>query len=167
MPLLPLLLLAPPLPAGSAGPPACVARQLSLSVDGKDGAFDGMSHSGTELSIRNTGADCTLPALPVVRFLDARGRVLPAGRRAPPGMHPGPVMVPVRLGGGHRAASDLRWVSGPVYAHSRSVRAAFVTVRIGGAVLRARCAGVLYGAAGVPLSFDQPPLRATEGMAAG
>ena len=126
-----------------------------------------MSHSGVELSIRNLGPDCALPALPKVVLLSRAGRALPAERQTPVGMHPGPVMIPVVLGGGHRAATDLRWVSGPVFPVNRSVRARFVTVRVGGAVLKAPLTAVLYGPKGRPVTFEQPPLRAMEGMPAG
>ena len=156
-----------PLPATPPSAPPCAAAQLRLSTDGQDGAFDGMSHSGVELSIRNLGPDCTLPALPKVVLLSRAGRPLPAVRQAPVGMHPGPVVMPVFVGAGHRAASDLRWVSGPVFDHNRSVRAASVTVRIGGGVLRAPLKAVLYGPTGKPVTFEQPPLRAMEGMPAG
>ncbi len=145
---------------------ACRASQLRLSLSGRDGDFNGMSHSGTELSIRNLGPDCTLPALPTIGFRDARGRTLQALRRAPVGLHPGPVMMPVRLATGHRARADLRWVSGPVYPHSRSIRPATVTVRFNGATLHAPINAVLYGEAGKTVLFDQTPLRAMEGMAA-
>ncbi len=147
-------------------PPACRVAQLRLAVDGRNGDFNGMSHSGTQLSIRNLGPDCAVTALPKVTFRDRRGRALSVTRRKPPGMHPGPVMTPVRIGGGHRATIDLRWVSGPVYPHSRSVRAASVGVQVGAGVLRAPLKAVLYGG-GDPILFDQTPARAAEGMAAG
>ncbi|WP_242182298.1 DUF4232 domain-containing protein [Sphingomonas sp. CARO-RG-8B-R24-01] len=148
-------------------PPPCRAAQLRLSLDGKDGDFNGMSHSGVELSLRNHGPECTLQALPTIAFFDARGRVLPATRRAPVGMHPGPAMLPVRISGGHRAATALRWVSGPVFPTNRALRAASVTVRIGNTSLRSPITALLYGAADQPAGFDQPPLRTMEGMAAG
>ncbi|CAN5256388.1 hypothetical protein BH09PSE3_BH09PSE3_12090 [soil metagenome] len=75
-------------------------------------------------------------------------------------------MMPVRLAAGHRATADLRWVSGPVYPHSRSIRAATITVRFGGVTLRTPVKAVLYGEAGKSVQFDQTPLRAMEGMAA-
>jgi hypothetical protein len=148
-------------------PPACRAAQLRLSVDGRDGDFNGMSHSGTALSIRNLGADCTLAKLPVIELRDARGRVLPAVRQSPPGMHPGPVMIPVRLGAGQRATMDLRWTSGPVFPANRSVIAATVALRIGHALVRSPLKAVLFGPAGKTVTFQQTPLQIAEGMAAG
>ncbi|WP_428332051.1 DUF4232 domain-containing protein [Novosphingobium sp.] len=162
MPVLAMLLLAAP--AGAL--PPCRAEQLAVSLDGRDGEFNGMSHSGTELSIRNTGPDCTLVALPVVQLRDARNRVVPAIRQAPRGMHPGPVMVPVRLAAGHRAATEIRWVAGPVFPHSRRVRATRITVKIGTGKLSAPLTATLYGNAGQPATFEQTPMHAMEGMAA-
>lgn len=125
-----------------------------------------MSHSGVELSIRNLGPDCTLPALPKVVLLARTGRTLPA-RRSPMGTHPGPAMATVILPAGHRAASDLRWVSGAVFDHNRSVRSRFVTVRLGGRALRAPLKAALYGRMGRIVTFDQTPLRVMEGMPEG
>jgi len=166
MPLIALMIAAQAL-AGAPAAPACRPAQLRLSLDGKDGAFNGMSHAGTELSIRNTGRDCTLPALPTIEFRDSRGRVLPATRSAPVGMHPGPVMLPLRLGGGHRATTDLRWVAGPVFSHNRSARAASIVVKIGTGTMRVPTTAVLYGETGKSIGFEQSPLHAAEGMAAG
>lgn len=165
MPLLALLIAAAP--AGGAALPPCRPAQLRLTADNPDGEFDGMSHSGVELSIRNVGRACALPALPLVSMLDRRGRVLPAVRQPAPRGHPGPAMVPVRLAAGHRAAIDLRWVSGPVFDRSRSVTAATVTVRIGAGAIRAPLGSTLFGPAGRPVTFDQSPAIAAEGMPAG
>jgi len=166
MPLIALMIAAQAF-TGTPGAPACRPAQLRLSLDGKDGEFNGMSHAGTELSIRNTGRDCTLPALPTIQFRDMRGRVLPAVRRAPMGMHPGPVMLPLRLAGGHRATTDLRWVAGPVFPKSRSVRATSIVVKIAGGTVRVPTSAVLYGETGKSIGFEQSPLHAAEGMAAG
>jgi hypothetical protein len=154
-------------PVASAGLPACRPDQLRLSADSRDGEFTGMSHDGVELSIRNRGRDCLLPALPLVEMRDARGRVLAARRQPPAGMHPGPVMRPVMLPAGKRAALTLRWVSGAVYDHSRHVNAARVTLRIGAGLLSAPLQAALYGQAGRQVPFEQSVARAMEGMPAG
>jgi hypothetical protein len=164
--LMSLIIAAGALTAPAALPP-CRPAHLRLSLDGRDGDFNGMSHGGTALTIRNVGPACTLPALPIVTFRDARGRALPASRRAPVGMHPGPVMLPVRLAAGHGAVAELRWVSGPVFSRNRSISTANVSVRIGGGTLRAPLRAVPYGEAGQPVWFDQTPLRAVEGMTKG
>ena len=163
MPILAMLLLAglsPPLPP-------CRLDQLRVSLDGRNGNFNGMSHSGTELSIRNIGTDCMIAALPKVQLRDARNRILPALRQVPRGMHPGPVIMPIRLAAGHRAAAEIRWIAGPVFPRSRSVRAVRISVKIGAGTLKAPLAATLYGAVGKPVTFEQTPLRAMEGMAAG
>ena len=163
MPILAMLLLAAPvLPL-----PHCRVDQLRMSLDGRDGDFNGMSHSGTELSIRNIGPDCIVAALPTVQFRDARNRIVRAVRQVPRGMHPGPAMMPVRLAAGHRAAAEIRWIAGSVFPRSRSVRAARISVKIGAGTLSAPLAATLYGAVGQPAIFEQTPLRAIEGMAAG
>lgn len=130
-----------------------------MSLDGRNGDFNGMSHSGVAVTVRNAGRDCVLPALPEVQFRDARGRVLQAVRKAPVGMHPGPVMVPVHLRAGQRVVTELRWVSGAVFDQSRSVRAARLAMRVAGRTISAPIAATLYGAAGQPVGFDQSPLH--------
>jgi hypothetical protein len=144
----------------------CSATQLRLSV-GDGGGESGMSHTGTTLSIRNVGRDCTLAALPLVQFRDRRNHILQAVRRPPMGMHPGPIMLPVHLAAGHRAEIDIRWVDGPVYATNRMLKTSRIVVRIGGGSIRAPLAATLYGEAGKTVTFDQTPARAVEGMAAG
>lgn len=146
---------------------ACRPSQLRLSLSGRDGDFNGMSHSGVELIARNIGRDCSLPALPRVIFRDARGEDLAALRRAPAGMHPGPVLVPVNLAAGHSASTELRWVSSPVFARNRSLRPATINLQLGGQILSAPVTAVLYGESGKAVAFDQTPLKALEGMPAG
>ena len=150
--------------AGAAAPspaaPACQPRQLRLSVDGGGGDLNGMSHGGTHLSIRNLGGDCRLAALPPLDLRDAQGHALPVRLRAPSGR-----TAPVVIGSGHRAAMDLRWVSGPVYPDSRSVRAAEVRVRFGAASLAAPLDATMYGPAGQAVEVERTALRAMEGMA--
>lgn len=161
--LLAMLLTTVPAPAAAA--PNCRAAQLHLSL--QDDGGGAMSHDGITVAIQNLGPDCMLPALPLIRFADARGRPLDAVRQAPVGMHPGPVLMPVRLSGGHRATTELRWVSGPVFDQNRSARAHQIFVEIGGHRLKAPLRATLYGAAGKPIGFEQPPLHRKEGMAAG
>ncbi|QJE02608.1 DUF4232 domain-containing protein [Massilia forsythiae] len=149
-------------PAAPPAAPACDPARLRLALDGRDGDFNGMSHGGTEVSIRNLGPDCSLPALLPVALYDARGVKLPVQARTAPAPRP----ARLRLGGGHRAAMSLRWVSGPVYARNRSAHVAEVRVQVGAASLRAPLDAVMYGAAGAPIALDRTPLRAMEGMAA-
>ncbi len=161
-----MLILAMLLAAPSPSLPPCRADRLRLTLDGRNGEFNGMSHSGTELSIRNIGPDCKLDALPTVQLLDLRNRPLPAVRQSPRGMHPGPVIVPIRLATGRRAATAIRWIAGPVFDQNRSVRATKLRVGIGTGTLTSRMTATLYGERGQRVTFEQPPLRALEGMPA-
>lgn len=149
-------------PAAPSATPACNPAKLRLALDDRDGDFNGMSHGGTEVSLRNLGPDCSLPALLPVAFYDARGKRLPVQARSTPAPRP----ARLRLGGGHRATMALRWVSGPVYARNRSAHVAEVRVQVGAASLRAPLDVTLYGAAATPIVLDRTPLRAMEGMAA-
>jgi hypothetical protein len=149
-------------PAHAAGAPACKPKDLRLSLDGLDGDFNGMSHGGTALVIRNLGRDCILPALVPIDFLDARGRKLPVLARAGAGARPGQV----HLAGGHRVEMTLRWVSGPVYPRNRSGHLAALLIEIGRVKLRAPLRADLYGESGKPIQVERSALRAKEGMAA-
>jgi hypothetical protein len=160
-----LILFAATMAAPAATPTtACRPDQLQLSI-GRPAGSGGAAHTGAELSIRNMGKDCLLPALPVIELRDARGRLLPALRRSPTGMHPGPVVIPVRLSGGHRAAASLRWVSSPVYARAGALRATGLIIRLGRAQLGVPFGAVLYRAGAEPARFDQAPFRVLEGLA--
>lgn len=157
--ILPVMIAACSLPALAA--PPCKSANLRLSLDGRDGELNGMSHAGVALSIRNLGPDCSLAAPPTVTLRDARGRSLRARAKAAPTAN-----ALLHLGGGHRAVMVLRWIAGPVFPDSRLVEAAEVRLRFGrfsiGTPLEAR----LYGAAGKAVEFEQGPLRVVEGMAA-
>jgi hypothetical protein len=140
----------------AAALPSCVTHQLNVSTDARQGDFNGMSHSGTLLIFRNKSRrTCTLPGLPALTFLDATGKTLPIQRRAPIGMHPGPVVLPVRLAPGKVVSTPLRWVSGPVYDHSRCPFVVSVTVAGWHVPLGAK----MCGQAGQPIWIDQPTLR--------
>jgi hypothetical protein len=154
----------PPAPLPSPILPPCKAEQLSLGFDAEGGAFDGMSHSGALLVVRNLGpAACRLAGLPTLGFKDKAGQPLPIARQPPVGMHPGPVVLPVALAVGAEATAPLRWTSGEVYSPSRCYTPATATLALdpadpGSAVVsgpvQARICGPARGA-----RFDQPPLR--------
>ena len=96
--------------------PMCEVSQLSFATDAENGNFDGMSHSGTLLVLRNLGPNaCKLEAFPPIIFSDIHGPKI--ALTAPGGkfMHPGPVMLPAIVAAGAEATSSLRWVSGAVY----------------------------------------------------
>jgi hypothetical protein len=139
--------------------PACAPADLSLATDEEGGAFNGMSHSGTLLVLRNIGPRaCTVPGLPHVVLRDAAHQPLPIRRAAPPGMHPGPVVIPVAVASGAELTAPLRWVSGPVYPHSRCYDAATLSVAVGDTMLTISQPARICGAAGKGASFTQPVL---------
>ena len=165
IPILALALAAtPPAPIPSPIIPPCKAAQLSLGFDTENGAFDGMSHSGALLVVRNLGPGaCRLAGLPQLRFKDATGQPLSIDRQAPVGMHPGPVVLPVVLAVGAEATAPLRWVSGEVYSPSRcyTPTTAALTLELAdprAAVLTAPFQGRICGPARGS-RFEQPPLR--------
>jgi Protein of unknown function (DUF4232) len=74
-------------------PASCSASQLSLGLDQEGGYFDGMSHSGTLLVLRNLGPQtCSVPAQPTLAFEDAEHHPLRVSLQAPAGIHPNPVI---------------------------------------------------------------------------
>lgn len=156
------LVVAPsqPPPALAAQLPACGPNQISWGLDGEGGQFDGMSQSGTLLVARNLGpGPCRLEALPALRFEDTAGRTLAAARRSPPGMHPGPVLLPVALAPDAEATATLHWVQGDVYDGHNCIRPTRLTVIAAGGRGRAPFAGQMCGPEGKPIPFDQPPLK--------
>ena len=98
--------------------PECSAAQLSAAVDGENGNFDGMSHSGTLLVLRNISPTaCSVAGYPALTFMDAAGKTLAIAREVPKGMHPGPVVLPVRVVPGAEVTATLKWVSGDVFSN--------------------------------------------------
>lgn len=157
MPLALMLALAVAQPTPPA--PRCRPADLQLGTDGEQGDFNGMSHGGTWIVVRNRSRRaCSVDALPRLAMQDARGRALPVARNRPVGMHPGPVVLPVRIPAGGAVATGIRWVSGPVYADSRCYDAARATLSINGATLPLALAAHLCGPAGGTAGFDQPVL---------
>ena len=74
-------------------------------------------------------------------------------------------MIPLRFYHNSSLRTDLRWVSGPVYPRSRSVRVASVAVKISGKTVTIPLTAVLYSEEGKTLFFDQTPLRKADGGA--
>lgn len=138
--------------AGATAAPAhamlYAADQLSLTVDGENGSFNGMSHSGTLLVLRNLGPEaCTVTGSPQIFFTDAAGATLPITRAVPRGMHPGPVVLPETILPEAELTSRLRWVSGEVYPHSQCFTPATLVVVIGGRKLTTPLAARICGPA--------------------
>uniref|UniRef100_A0A7V4XT75 DUF4232 domain-containing protein n=1 Tax=Acidobacterium capsulatum TaxID=33075 RepID=A0A7V4XT75_9BACT len=153
-------------------PKPCPASWLSLALDGENGTFNGMSHSGTLLVLRNLGPRaCTVPALPTLCFEDAQHHPLDVARQVPVGMHPGPVMLPVVVPPGAELTAKLRWVDGDVFGNGggSSASPAYLQVLLHGPDrgqadhndahnLSTAFHGTMFGPKGKP-KYTQTPLR--------
>jgi hypothetical protein len=140
----------------------CVGAQLSLALDDENGNFDGMSHSGTLLVLRNLGPDvCSMPARPMIGFEDGQQHPLPVVLEGTAGMHPGPVLLPVAVPVGAELTSELRWVSGDVYDNGSCVAPAVLKLTLETSVLRVNFSGrqMCGPAAGKPVGYSMTPLR--------
>jgi hypothetical protein len=152
---------SPPVaPASTARPAACRAAQLVFSLDGGNGRFDGMSHSGIALVLHNQGnTTCTLPARPEPILQDAAHRTLPSTAQPPADMPPEPA-PPLNLAPGAQAEADMRWVSGDVYDHGPCLSPAFIVLPLGtGETVSAAFAGRLCGPGGRPPAYTLAPFR--------
>jgi hypothetical protein len=144
----------------AALPASCSASQLSLGLDQQGGYFDGMSHSGTLLVLRNLGPQaCSVSAQPTLAFEDAQHQPLHVSMQTPAGMHPGPVILPVVVPVGAEVTSQMRWVSGDVYDGHNCVSPAYVTIPIGAGNLSVQFNGTLCGPAGPPPTYTMTPLQ--------
>ncbi|MBB1585077.1 DUF4232 domain-containing protein [Serratia sp. OS31] len=138
---------------------ACLAAQLAVTLDSKNGAFDGMSQNGALLVLRNTGhIACTLTRLPALRLEDAKQQPLTVERRIPRGMHPGPVLLPVAVVPGQEVASRLRWVASDAFDAGNCVTPAFVSLEMKGGTLRIPFDHMMCAAASDTAYFDLGPL---------
>ncbi len=138
----------------------CSASQLSITFDGENGNFSGMSQSGTLLVVRNIGATaCRVPALPELHFEDSAHQALSIERQVPKGMHPGPVVVPVGIAPGAEATALLHWVSGDVYDGHHCVSSATAIVQIGASEYRQTFSGHFCSPANTPATFTQAWLK--------
>lgn len=127
--------------------PDCRAEDLSFHTDEQGGNFDGMSHSGTLLILRNTGAkSCVMQAFPALVFSDGTGKLkIRAESSLPLYAHPGPVVMPVAIAPGEEAMASLRWVSGAVFDDSVCLDPTQLSVAFGGRPLRTEFHGHLCG----------------------
>lgn len=133
----------------SQNQPSCSAAQLSLALDDENGYFNGMSHSGTLLVLRNLGPNaCTVPGRPELGFEDTAHHPLPISLRLPRGMHPGPVIPPVVIPAGTEVTSQLRWVSSDAFGGNNRISPGFITLSLGRDTLRLKFTGQLFGPAG-------------------
>lgn len=132
------------------GPPACQSSQLALSLDAGDGRFDGMSHSGTMLLLRNTATvACTLPAQPQLILTDAHKQTLNIVAQQTPAAS----TSTITLAANGSATSDMRWVSGDVYDGGHCDTPARMLLTLGAQTVATAFAGRLCGAKGQPSSY--------------
>lgn len=137
----------------AAALPACAQSQLSLGFDSEDGNFNGMSHSGTLLVLRNLGPHpCQLPAFPTLGFQDESGKNLnvaarPEGKETPP-----------RLAVGAEATAVLRWVSSPVFTNGSCPQTTRLAISWPGGKLTRKLAVSICGPSDRPAIVTQAPL---------
>lgn len=112
--------------------PMCRAQELSLATDQENGAFDGMSHGGTLLVLRNQSDHaCRVAPFPQVTFADAaRDLATASSVEGARGMHPGPVVAPIVVAAGAEITSKLRWTSGQVFEHNACIHPTKLMVRV-------------------------------------
>ncbi len=129
--------------------PACTAAQILLSTDEEGGNFNGMSHSGTLLVLRNMGTSaCRLLPLAQASLLDGSGTPLGPFTTASPGarfLHPGPVVLPIAVAANAELTATLRWVSGPVFNDSLCLAPATLVLKLGDLTLKTPLQGSLCG----------------------
>lgn len=141
-----VLLLVMPLARAQQAPP-CSAGQLSLAQDPENGAFDGMSHSGTLLVLRNFGtAPCSVPAFPRLTFSDEKGPLAATATvKGAQFLHPGPVALPLTVAPGAELSTSLRWVSGEVFDQSVCIAPTHLRAELPGGAQTIPFAGRLCG----------------------
>lgn len=154
----------------SAQAPACQANHLNMALDDRNGAFDGMSQSGTVVTLKNTGSEaCTMPSVPTVQFADDKGHLLSVFRRTtvqarrpgPHGSKPMQHVVPVVLAPGAVREVTLHWVSGDVFDDSHHcVGPARLVLKVGQGEIWETFKGQICAPARSSQVFDQSPLEA-------
>ncbi|WP_321814762.1 MULTISPECIES: DUF4232 domain-containing protein [unclassified Paraburkholderia] len=124
----------------------CQPRQLALSLDDGGGDFNGMSHGGTYLMLRNRSAvACSIPARPGITFLDSHKHPLRAALQAMPGMHPGPVLLPLVIPPQATVKTSLHWVTGDVFDDTQCIDTAYLRIAIGNGAVSAPLRAHLCG----------------------
>ena len=142
---------------------SCSAGELTLSFDGRDGEFTGMSHDGAWLVLRNIGKQpCTVPRRPELRFTDELEEPVKLQLSVPPGMHPGPVLVPITLRPGEAASGTMRWVVGDVYDGGHCVAPVNASLVVEGGKVTAPFTTRVCGPAGATPQYEQAFLRLGE-----
>jgi membrane-bound inhibitor of C-type lysozyme len=138
---------------------ACTPAQLAFQLDSGDGRFNGMSHSGTALMVRNIDTlACSVPAQPLPGFANSSRQALNITARPTPGVQPASTST-ITLAPGATISSDLRWVSGDVYDGGGCVSPAFITLAIGKHTLTTDFTGHVCGPDGQPPEVTVKPFQ--------
>ena len=149
--------------AGLRTPP-CTATQLDFSLDDENGRLNTTSQGGTFAVLRNIGAaPCSLLPKPQFAFSDLAQHRFDLTWRAPVGMHPGPVMLPIVLAPNMPFTAQLQWVSGPVNDTMQCVDLASISLAVEGGHLSSSLPGRLCGPVGQPLVYDLQSFHAEPG----
>lgn len=153
--------------AASTFSTACTPAHIAFTLDPGDGRFNGMSHSGTALVLRNIGnVACTLPAQPLPTFSNAERQALHVRTRAAADARP-VSSATLTLAPDAAISSDLRWVSGNVYDGGHCLSPVFITLGIGKHALTTRFTGHVCGPGNQPPEATAGPFQplATPGSA--
>ncbi|EHH67996.1 DUF4232 domain-containing protein [Gluconobacter morbifer] len=139
-------------PAGKSQPfPECRVSQMTLRTDDENGAFDGMSQSGTRIILHNSGpAACVMSSLPRLYLEDGAGHVLHSRSGAS-----AQKQVVIRPNG--TVTASLHWVSGDVYPEGRCVTSSRMVMDMrGGHLQQAFERHLCVGACGDVFRSDAP-----------
>ena len=143
-------------PAAALNAIPCAARDVTLKPGTDNGDFNGMSHSGTYLTLTNRSRTaCSVPGLPQLTFLDANGPVQTAADLAGARfMHPGPAVLPIVLQPKQSITTGARWVSGPVFQDNLCYKLTGVTLALSDASTMAALTGQMCGERSKGVHYD-------------
>ncbi len=140
--------------------PPCQAPQLSLTLDDHQRGVDDQARNGIRLVLRNRSVTgCRIRGLPTVGFRDAGGHVLPIERQAPPGMHPGPVVLPAAVPAGGVVEASLEWTLDGVLTGGHCYSPATIEIAIGEQAITRPFHSRLCASPGLPAMFMQDWFR--------
>ena len=143
-------------------PPLCQGSELSLVLDESQQGPDGNAQSSIHLVVRNRSlTTCRIPGLPIVTFRDERSNGLPIERRIPPGMHPGPAVLPTVVPAGGVVDAALEWVPDDVLAGSHCYSPTTIEISIGEEAIAQPFHGRLCASPDLPAMFMQGWFRSS------
>lgn len=137
--------------------PSCKSGQISMTFDDENGAFNGMSQSGTLLVLRNSGGQpCVLQTMPHLHFENAQARPLKAERKALPPPQPAAWLTVMPQA---EVTARLHWVAGDVYEGHHCIAPTTIVLDRPDAPLRAPFMRHMCAPPKSIQFFDQSPLR--------